>query len=168
VRCRLGPDAPDPAIAFQAALGERCTLHAQQPTTKLITNMAWHGRTLTGLYHSGYTASQGPALLAEPAPPIGGFLRADVAITPPLAGWELPANSYVSLDLLKLAGAELALEAEGGTRERAADRERRRRQREKELPETPEVLEQRKRKRAADRERKRRQRKKERELPEAE
>jgi hypothetical protein len=31
---------------------------AQQPTTKLITNMAWLDRTLTGLYHSGYTASQ--------------------------------------------------------------------------------------------------------------
>jgi hypothetical protein len=65
--------------------------------------------TLTGLYHSGYTPTQlsKPALLAEPAPPIGSF------ITPPLAGWDLPANSYVSLDLLKLASAELALEAEG-------------------------------------------------------
>jgi hypothetical protein len=79
--------------------------------------LAWVGRTLTGLYHSGYTASQlpKPALLAEPAPPLGSFLTADVAITTPLAGWELSANSYVSLDLLKLAGAELALEAQGGT-----------------------------------------------------
>jgi hypothetical protein len=51
-------------------------------------------------------------------------------------------------------------------RKRAADQERRRRQRE--LPETPELLERRERERAADRERKRRQRKEERELPEAE
>jgi hypothetical protein len=72
--------------------------------------MAWLTQTLRGLYHSGYTSTQlsKPALLAEPSPPVGSLLRADVAITTPLAGWELPANSYVSLDLLKLAGAELA------------------------------------------------------------
>jgi hypothetical protein len=73
-----------------------------------ITNMAWHGESLTGLSFKGYTPTQQQlvALCAEPEPQLGTLLTADVSITA-LPDSQLPASSRVNWALLKECGAEV-------------------------------------------------------------
>ncbi len=104
----------------------------------------------------------------------------DLRVQRTLARWDLGSSahqdasgkrSYVHVIFARRAppppaAAPPPTEAERRKRKTTLERERRRRQRE--LPETPEVLERRERERQRDRERLQRWRKKERELPEAE